>query len=167
MRLVRIALYCLLGGLSLTPVALGSGGFGWCWLAGIVLSASFVPVALFGPRRALSQFTVVAPGLLIVTVGMGFYLASGTLNQAALARGQVRRAAASWVAAALAFLVWNLVPIMDEFRRVEVGFAGAAALLCGLLYLLYRSPHVRPEDVVAPGSPQELEAQLAAADEVS
>jgi len=113
------------------------------------------------------KFSYDRAGLLIVTVGMGFYLASGTLNQAALARGQVRRAAASWVAAALAFLVWNLVPIMDEFRRVEVGFAGAAALLCGLLYLLYRSPHVRPEDVVAPGSPQELEAQLAAADEVS
>ena len=55
--------------------------------------------------------------------------------------------------------------MLDEFRRVEVGFAGAAALLCGLLYLLYRRPRVRPQDVVEPGSPQELEARLAAADE--
>ena len=68
MKMLRIVLYCLLGGLSLTPIALGTGGFGWCWLAGIVLSASFVPVALFGPRRALSQFGAVAPVLLIVTV---------------------------------------------------------------------------------------------------
>ena len=113
------------------------------------------------------KFSYDRAGLLIVTVGMGLYLASGTLNQAALARGQVRRAAAAWVAAALAFLVWNLVPNMEVFRRVEVGFAGAAALLCGLLYLLYRSSHVRAGDVVTPGSPQELEAQLAAADEAS
>jgi hypothetical protein len=102
---------------------------------------------------------------LIVTVGMGFYLASGTFNQAALAQGQVRRAAACWAGCAVAFVVFNLLPVLDEFRRVEVGFAGAAAVLCGLLYLLYRRPHARPEDVVKPGSPQEIEARLAAADE--
>jgi O-antigen/teichoic acid export membrane protein len=106
-------------------------------------------------------------GLLIVAAGMGFYLSSGTLNQAALAQGQVRRAAACWVGCALGFIGWNLLPVLDEFRRVEVGFAGAAALLCGLLYLLYRHPRARPEDVVEPGSPQELEARLAAADEAS
>ncbi|HXF01303.1 MAG TPA: hypothetical protein VN458_13270 [Solirubrobacterales bacterium] len=104
-------------------------------------------------------------GLLIVTAGMGAYLAAVTLNQAALAQGQVRRAAACWVGCALAFVAWNLLPVLDEFRRVEVGYAGAAALLCGLLYLLYRLPRARPEDVVQPGSPQEIEARLAAADE--
>jgi O-antigen/teichoic acid export membrane protein len=104
-------------------------------------------------------------GLLIVTAGMGFYLAAVTLNQAALAQGQVRRAAVCWVACALAFVAWNLLPWLDEFRRVEVGYAGAAALLCGLLYMLYRVPRARPEDVVQPGSPQEIEARLAAADE--
>jgi O-antigen/teichoic acid export membrane protein len=104
-------------------------------------------------------------GLLIVTAGMGFYLSSGTLSQAALAQGQVRRAAACWVGCALAFIGWNLLPVLDEFRRVEVGFAGAAVLLSGLLYLVYRRPRARPEDVVEPGSPQELEARLAAADE--
>lgn len=112
------------------------------------------------------KFSYDRVGLLIVTAGMGFYLSSGTLNQAALAQGQVRRAAACWVGCALAFIGWNLLPVLDEFRRVEVGFAGAAALLCGALYLLYRRPRARPEDVVEPGSPQELEARLAAADEV-
>ncbi len=106
-------------------------------------------------------------GLLIVTAGMGFYLSSGTLSQAALAQGQVRRAAVCWAGCALAFIGWNLLPVLDEFRRVEVGFAGAAVLLCGLLYLLYRRPPARPADVVEPGSPQELEARLAAADEAS
>jgi O-antigen/teichoic acid export membrane protein len=113
------------------------------------------------------KFTYDRAGLLIVTVGMGFYLSSGTLNQAALAQGQARRAAACWVTAASAFLAWNLLAVLDEFRRVEVGFAAAAALLCGLLYLLYRSPRGRPEDVPAPGSPEETEARLAAADEAS
>ena len=110
------------------------------------------------------KFTYDRAGLLLVTVGMGFYLCSGTLNQAALAQGQARRAAACWVSAASAFLIWNLLPFLSEFRRVEVGFAAAAALLCGLLYLLYRSPRPRPEDVPAPGSPEEIEARLAAAD---
>jgi O-antigen/teichoic acid export membrane protein len=113
------------------------------------------------------KFTYDRTGLLLVTVGMGFYLSSGTLNQAALAQGQARRAAACWVSAASAFLVWNLLGVLSEFRRVEVGFAVAAALLCGLLYLLYRSPRPRPEDVPAPGSGEEIEARLASADEAS
>jgi O-antigen/teichoic acid export membrane protein len=113
------------------------------------------------------KFTYDRPGLLLVTAGMGLYLAAGTLNQAALAQGQVRRAALCWAASATAFLVWNLLPVLDHFRRVEVGFAGAAALLCGLLYLLYRRPHARPEDILEPDSPRELEARLAAADEAT
>jgi O-antigen/teichoic acid export membrane protein len=110
------------------------------------------------------KFSYDRAGLLIVTIGMGFYLSSGTLNQAALAQGQARRSAACWVTSAAAFLVWNLLPVLNEFRRVEVGFAGAAALLCGLLYLLYRSPRPRHEDIPRPGSPEEIEARLAAAD---
>ncbi|OLE35400.1 MAG: hypothetical protein AUG48_10705 [Actinobacteria bacterium 13_1_20CM_3_68_9] len=128
-------------------------------------------VAVAGPQLMElafgNKFDYDRVGLLIVTVGMGFYLSSGTLNQAALAQGQVRRAAICWVGCALGFIGWNLLPVLDEFRRVEVGFAGAAAALCGLLYLLYRRPRARPGDVVRPGSPQELEAQLAAADEAS
>ncbi len=113
------------------------------------------------------KFSYDRAGLLLVTAGMGFYLSSGTLNQAALARGQARLAAACWGTAAIAFLAWNLLPVLSEFRRVEVGFLGAAALLCGLLFLLYRSPRVRVSDAVTPGSPEEIEATLAAADEAS
>jgi O-antigen/teichoic acid export membrane protein len=113
------------------------------------------------------KFTYDREGLVIVAIGMGFYLSAATLNQAALAQGQARRAAACWVACAVGFIVWNLVGEGDVFRQVEVGFAVGAAALCGLLYLLYRSPHPRAEDLLAPDSPREIEARLAAADDVA
>ncbi len=107
---------------------------------------------------------ILVAGLLLVTAGMGFYLSAATLNQAALAQGQVRRAAVCWIGCAAGFIAFNFLPIFDAYRRVEVGFALAAAVLCGLLYLLYRRPH-SSEEALKPGSPQELEARLAAADE--
>ena len=64
---LRAALYCLLGGLPLTIPALGAGHFIWWWLSGILFAASFVPAALFGPRRISGQFGVIVPVFLIVT----------------------------------------------------------------------------------------------------
>jgi len=49
-------------------VALGIGHFASWYLAGVVMAASFVPVALFGPRSLLGQLGVVTPVLLIVSV---------------------------------------------------------------------------------------------------
>jgi O-antigen/teichoic acid export membrane protein len=112
------------------------------------------------------KFTYDRTGLLIVSVGMGFYLAAATLNQAALAQGRAQRAAVCWIGCALAYVGWNLLPVLDEFRRVEVGFAVAATILCGLLYLVYRAG-AAPEEAIRPDSPEEIEARLAAADEVS
>jgi hypothetical protein len=65
---LRILLYCLLGGLPLTIAALGAGRFAWWWLSGVLLAASFVPIALYGPRGGLGQLGVIAPVLLVVTV---------------------------------------------------------------------------------------------------
>ena len=65
---LRVLLYCLLGGLPLTIAALGAGHFAWWWLSGILLAASFVPIALYGPRGGLRQLGVIAPVLLVVTV---------------------------------------------------------------------------------------------------
>ena len=112
------------------------------------------------------KFSYPREDLLIVTAGMGLYLMAVTVNAAALAQGQVRRASIRWVICAAAFVVWNLVPLIeDEFLRTEVGFTAAAGLLVSLLWLIYRHPHERAEDVPDPGSTEELEAQLAAADE--
>jgi O-antigen/teichoic acid export membrane protein len=105
-------------------------------------------------------------GLLLVTFGMGLYLCSVTVNQACIAQGQVRRASLRWVACAAAFVAWTFLPIVgDEFRRVEIGFVLAAGLLLGLLYLIYRRPRERREDVPEAGSAEELEARLATIDE--
>jgi O-antigen/teichoic acid export membrane protein len=104
-------------------------------------------------------------GLLLVAFGMGPYLAATTLNQAALAKGQVRRAALCWAVCAAGFLAWNLTDFLDEFRRVEVGFAASAVALSVMLYWLYRSPYARTADVVTPDSPAEVEARLAMTEE--
>lgn len=78
-------------------------------------------------------------GLAVIAVGMGLHLASGTFNQAALARGRAHLAAAAWLVAAAAFVAWMLLPVVrDELVRAETGYAGAAGLLCLLLYALYR-----------------------------
>ncbi|HEY7949464.1 MAG TPA: hypothetical protein VID51_01365 [Solirubrobacterales bacterium] len=112
------------------------------------------------------KFSYDRAGLLLVATGTGLYLASVTVNQACVAQGQVRRAAARWIFCAALFVAWNFVPLVgDEFRRVEIGFTLAAGVLLGLLYLIYRRPHERAEDVPAPGSPEELELRLAAVDE--
>ncbi|MEX2105482.1 MAG: hypothetical protein WD810_01140 [Solirubrobacterales bacterium] len=141
-------------------------------LMGIAAFAAFtaVVVLIAGPQLmqiAFSKkFTYDRAGLLLVTLGMGLYLGSVTLNQACLAQGQVRRAAVRWIGCATFFIAWNFIPIVgDEFRRVEVGFALTAGVLFGLLYLVYRRPHERAEDVPEAGSPEELEARLAAIDE--
>ena len=65
---LRVLLYCLLGGLPLTVAALGAGHFVWWWLSGLVLAASFAPIALHGPRGFLGQLGVIAPVLFVVTV---------------------------------------------------------------------------------------------------
>lgn len=131
---------------------------------------SLVVMGVAGPKLmqiAFSdKFTYDRAGLLLVTLGMGLYLGSVTLNQACLAQGQVRRAAARWIGCAIFFIGWNFVPLVsDEFRRVEIGFALTAGVLFALLYLVYRHPHGHPEDVPEAGSPEELEARLAAIDE--
>ncbi|MBS1880094.1 MAG: hypothetical protein JST31_11305 [Actinobacteria bacterium] len=129
-----------------------------------------VVVLIAGPKCMQIAFgnkhTYDRPGLLLVTAGMGLYLASVTVNQATIAQGQVRRAAMRWISCSVGFIAWCLLPIVSEpHRRVEIGFLLAAGVLFGLLYWVYRRPVARPEDEVAPGSPEELEARLAALDE--
>lgn len=133
-------------------------------------AVAFVFMGLVGPKAMQiafsNKFTYDRAGLLLVTIGMGLYLCSVTVNQACIAQGQVRRAAARWIACAALFIGWNFVPLVsNEFRRVEIGFVLAAGLLFSLLYYAYSHPHERAEDVPLPGSPEELEARLAAIDE--
>jgi O-antigen/teichoic acid export membrane protein len=89
---------------------------------------------LFGQHTTYNRF-----GLALIGVGMGLHLISGALNQAALARDRARAAAGCWLVAAAAFVVWMVIPaISDQVLRVEVGYAGATALLAATLAGLYR-----------------------------
>ncbi|MEX1142072.1 MAG: hypothetical protein WD399_02695 [Thermoleophilaceae bacterium] len=81
-------------------------------------------------------------GLVLISLGMGLYLAAATLNQALLARGHARAAAICWLAAAAAFVAFLLPSVFDDpVLQVEVGYAGAALVLCTLLYAMYRRSH--------------------------
>jgi len=68
MKTLQIALFCLLGGLSITWTAMGAGGFAWWWLSGILMAAAFVPLAVFGPRTLWGQLGSTFPVFMIVTV---------------------------------------------------------------------------------------------------
>ena len=78
-------------------------------------------------------------GLVMVALGMGLYLSAATLNQAALAQRRAGPAAACWTVSAAGFVAF-LVAFEPDDRvlQVEAGFLGAAVVLCGLLYAVYR-----------------------------
>lgn len=137
-------------------------------VAGFALTVALV-VLVAGPGLMQTafgdNFEYDRAGLLIVAAGMGVYLSAVTLNQVALAQGQARRAAACWIGCAGLFVAWNLLGPLAPDRTVEVGFTGGAVVLLSLLALICRRPVPVAEDIIGSGSPQEVEAQLAAADE--
>jgi O-antigen/teichoic acid export membrane protein len=148
--------------MSVNTTLITIAGFAALTTLGVLAIGPEVMQLAFGEK-----FEYDRAGLAIVAVGMGCYLSAAALNQAALAQGQARRAALCWVSCAVLFLAWNLASPMDAFRNVEVGFAGAAALLSGLLYAIYSRPHPIAADTFEPDSPREIEARLATADEVA
>jgi O-antigen/teichoic acid export membrane protein len=78
-------------------------------------------------------------GLVLVSIGMGLYLAAATLNQALLAHGRAPHAAVAWVGCAVAFALFLLIADFDNrVLQVEIAFLGAAGALCALLHSLYR-----------------------------
>jgi O-antigen/teichoic acid export membrane protein len=96
-------------------------------------------------------FTYGRLGLAAVAIGMGFHLVSGTLNQAALARGRAPLAALAWLCSAAFFVAFVAAPtISSEVTRVEVGYLIATAILCALLAALYLKGPSHPQR--APGT---------------
>jgi hypothetical protein len=145
MRKLRVALYCLLGGLTVAIPAFTLGHFGWQWLSGIVLAAAFVPVALFGPRRGVAQFGVVAPVLLIVTVLCTWSEGLIFMPTSEMAQHPARTLLGALVmyvlvAAVLAVLAAALKLPRESGIRVAMRSAPKVALLvmvCGIAYLVY------------------------------
>ncbi|UTI63123.1 hypothetical protein NBH00_17370 [Paraconexibacter antarcticus] len=92
-------------------------------------------------------------GLAVIGVAMGLHLSAGTLNQAALARGQAAHAAIAWGASAVVFVAWMAAGVVDDaLVRAEVGYAAATGLLCVALLAIYRAgtPAVAPPPLPDP-----------------
>jgi O-antigen/teichoic acid export membrane protein len=101
---------------------------------GLLAIGPVVMKALFG-----QSFDYGRVGLALIGLGMGMHLASGALNQAALARNQARTAAGCWIVAAVAFVVWMVTPVVgEELLRTEIGYLGATSLLALMLGVVYR-----------------------------
>jgi O-antigen/teichoic acid export membrane protein len=115
-------------------------GFAGAVALGLVLIGPFAMNVLFD-----DPFTYGRWGLAVVAVGMGAHLVAGTLNQAALARDRAGTAAIAWLASAAVFVAFMVSPIVhDQLVRAEVGYCGAAVLLCALLTAIYRAGRGAP-----------------------
>jgi O-antigen/teichoic acid export membrane protein len=123
--------------------------FGLAVALGLLAVGPPVMTALLGAKG----FAYGRLGLAAVGLGMGLHLISGTLNQAALARGRASAAAAAWLVAAGAFVAFVATgggAQNTEVTRVEVGYLGATAVLTVLLWLLYRrGPSASPKPAPA------------------
>jgi hypothetical protein len=141
--MARVLLYCLIGGLPFTLAGLGDGHVGLWWLAGSVLAASFVPVAMNGPRSALAQFAVIAPVLVVVTVfcswteAMVFvprFRENGVSN---LVGATITYVMAAAVLALLARALKLAKPSDGGVQHRPALVAAAMVSACGLAYVVY------------------------------
>ncbi len=113
---------------------LAIAGFALVVALGLLAVGPTVMRHLFGQQYPYGRW-----GLALMGLGMGFHLAAGALNQAALARDQARAAATCWLLVAVVFLGWMVSPVVGaQVLRTEIGYAGATALLAALLAALYR-----------------------------
>ena len=120
---------------DLTLIAIA--GFAACVALAMLALGPWLMDLVFGGDLAYDRL-----GLVLISLGMGLYLAAATLNQALLARARARAACACWLVAAVAYVGFLLLPGFDDrVLQVEVGYAGAALVLSSLLYALYRGSH--------------------------
>src|ERR1035437_2866626 len=117
-------------------------GFGAAVALGLLAIGPPVMTALLGDK---GSFHYARLGLALVGLGMGLHLISGTLNQAALARGRASLASAAWLTSAALFVLFVATPtISGEVTRVEVGYFMSTAVLSLLLWGVYRAPRRGP-----------------------
>jgi hypothetical protein len=116
--------------------------------AAVALGLLIVGPFVMGHVLFGQHYTYKRLGLALIGLGMGMHLASGALNQAALARNRARDAALCWLVAAGAFVAWMFAPLVGEqVLRAELGYFLATSLLALLLAVLYRGR--RTESAIA------------------
>ena len=118
---------------ALRVTLLAIAGFAGVVIAGLALIGPWAMELLFPPKDAALGYDRL--GLVLVGAGMGFHLAAGTLNQAALARGRAPAAAAAWLGCGALFLLWlALSPLADPIFAVEAGYCAVTAVLAIALW---------------------------------
>jgi O-antigen/teichoic acid export membrane protein len=147
LQLIQAVQGSLLPHLARLQATAGGGEFRRAIRITVLAIAAFalaVAIGLFaiGPPVVRTLFDIdrdiARGGLALVGLGMGFHLIAGTLNQAALARGQARGAAIAWLVSAGAFLIWMLSPVIDDqLLRTELGYCLATAALSAMLAGVY------------------------------
>ncbi|HEX5622307.1 MAG TPA: hypothetical protein VFX51_28035 [Solirubrobacteraceae bacterium] len=125
---------------AIRTTVLAIAAFAGAVVLGLGLIGPWAMGVLFG-----GDFDYGRVGLMLVGLGMGFHLAAGTFNQAALARRRGALAATAWLAAAAAFMLWLLPsPLDDPLLEVEVGYCATTALLAVALWLIERTSASAP-----------------------
>jgi len=143
MSILRVALYCFIGGLVITFGALSTGGFAWWWLAGILFAAAFVPIARRGPTGLLGQFGVILPVFLMVTVLCTWseaYIFMPAFREHALQ--SLVGSAVMYTVMAVVLAVLALVLKLPQANGPSAELRSAAklvglVLVCGIAYAVY------------------------------
>jgi len=140
---LRIALFCLLGGLCFTVPAMNDGHFGYWWLSGIVTAAALAPALRFGPRHMLAQFGTIS--LVLVVIGLVCTLSEGVvffpeMKQQMLASGvggTVMYLIVAGVLTALAKVLKLTDPEPQEVTHRPIRFVGPLVLASAASYVVY------------------------------
>ena len=141
--IVRVILYCLLGGVAFMLPALGAGHAPWWWLSGVLVTAAFVPVALFGPKTALGQFGVIAPVLVLVSVLTTWsealiFIKSPLIQEHAVAN-LIYDTIGHLIAAVVLAVLWKILrltqPSATTILRPPLMKAVGLIALCALVYV--------------------------------
>jgi hypothetical protein len=139
----RIALFCILGGLCFTVSAAGTGHFGWWWLEGILISASVLPVLMYGPPKLPAQITAIS--LVLIVVGLVCTVSEGILFYPEQ-RQQMTKAL--WGGIILYLIAATVMAVLGRVLKLgrtseaaveprEVTTAAPMVLLGGLSYVVY------------------------------
>lgn len=140
---MRIALFCLLGGLCFTISAMGAGHFGWWYLSGVLTVAALVPVVRYGPRGMVAQGG--AMFLMLVLIGLVCTLSEGVVffpeKKAQMLAGLAGGSALYLVAAVVLAVLARLLKLHhDEEGTIahrSVGVTIPMVLLTAFSYLVY------------------------------
>lgn len=96
--------------------------------------------------------------LALLAAGVGLYLASSTLSQAALARRLTGRAAVAWVVSGVTFVVVELLVDGAPLHRIAIAFLAATAVNTLLFATVVSRGRALPAEAVSLGGPDPVAA---------